>query len=73
MRYQEKPIAIFEYQAGGVGEGSPDQNARLECIRDHRLTPSGNHEFLIHWRGTPTSDDYWEVITELQTDWTPML
>ena len=32
---------------------------QVDRIRDHRVTAKG-HEFLVHWRGAPNSEDSWE-------------
>ena len=63
------PLAIFEYQASGTSDASPDPNTKIDCIRDHRLTTSGDLEFLVHWREAPSSDDTWEAGRELQEEW----
>ena len=55
-----KPMALFEFGGGYRPEGIPTGEGWIENVAGHRVTDGGEIEFLIHWRGTPKSDDAWE-------------
>ena len=63
-----KPCVMFEFRGGYKPEGIPTGEGWIENILNHRIVPDGTYEFLVHWRGTPTSEDVWEPASSLVTE-----
>ena len=68
-----RPLVMFEYRGGFRPEGVPTGQGWVEAVRDHRFNDKQEIEFLVHWRGTPASEDVWELGENLWDDASPVL
>ena len=67
-----KPYINDVVMEGGVplhyykpDDREPAVTPAVEAIRDHRHTPTGELEFLIHWENSPPGMDSWVALGEL--------